>query len=789
MLYIANSETIGALSGGGSLGGGIVIASAQGLTVSQSSATTYSGVLSGAGAFLKAGSGTLTINGTNTFAGGTTISAGNLTLAGGAALADSGAVSIADAAGAVLHISANETIGSLSGGGSNGGNVSIASAQVLTVNQTTSATFAGRIVGSGALTKAGSGTLTLSGANTLSGNISISAGNLTLTGGSALSDTGNVTFSNTAGAVLYIANSETIGNISGGGSTGGNIVIEAGQSLTVNQTSGSTYSGSISGAGSLVKNGSSTLTLNGNSTLSSVTINSGTLKLDTSNPNSTGGSAQITITNVAGASLNINQSQNLASISGGGTTGGGITIASGKILTLGQDIDTLFAGVISNSGNLTKNGAGTLTLSGNNTYTGATTINAGTLQIGNGSTTGSLSTSSTITNNASLAFNRSNTVTQGTEFRNVITGTGVVAQVGTGTLVLNGNNTYSGKTLVQSGTLAFTFGNTTATATQALGTNTALDLGVADVSSGLLDYTGTGSATLAKNINALGHGNDTIRNSGTGLLTLSGTLTKNGTTLTLNGGANGINITGSIAGSNPNSDLVVSGGNVTLSSANTYNGPTIINSGTLTANATNALGTTTNIDINGGSLLVTAADAVSDSAGINLNGGRLAVSGNFNENVGALTLSSNSVIDFSGFSGVLRFGGIGSWAANATLAIWNWSGTTYWGTQVNNYANPSNLVFTDNSSISSNLANISFYSDSGNSFVGSGFEVSGFSGGGSQIIAVPEAETWVAATILTAAAAYTAIRRRRKSFRFPLRRTPATIRRKSFRFPLRRTPA
>jgi hypothetical protein len=161
--------------------------------------------------------------------------------------------------------------------------------------------------------------------------------------------------------------------------------------------------------------------------------------------------------------------------------------------------------------------------------------------------------------------------------------------------------------------------------------------------------------------------------------------------------------------------------------------------------------------------LVKAENSVNDNAVINLNGGRMAVSGTFNETVGALTLSANSTIDFAGFSGVLRFSGVGSWAPSANLAIWNWSGTTYWGTQVNNYQNPSNLVFTTvNSTLTSNLANISFYSDNGNSFVGSGFEVSGFAGGGSEIIAVPETETYLYAVALLAGVVIQYLRRRAK---------------------------
>jgi hypothetical protein len=144
---------------------------------------------------------------------------------------------------------------------------------------------------------------------------------------------------------------------------------------------------------------------------------------------------------------------------------------------------------------------------------------------------------------------------------------------------------------------------------------------------------------------------------------------------------------------------------------------------------------------------------VNSSANINLGGGTLAVSGDFNQNVGALTLSADSVIDLEGFSGILRFGGL-SWAntsPNATLAIWNWSGTTVWGTQVNDWQNPSQVVFANDANLTAeNLAKISFYSGSGSGFIGTAFEqgfaISGFTG--TQIIPVPEPETWVTAVLL-----------------------------------------
>lgn len=66
--------------------------------------------------------------------------------------------------------------------------------------------------------------------------------------------------------------------------------------------------------------------------------------------------------------------------------------------------------------------------------------------------------------------------------------------------------------------------------------------------------------------------------------------------------------------------------------------------------------------------------------------------------------------------------------------------------------------------LSSYLNRISFYSDNGSSFAGNGFEV-GFSGGGAEIIAVPEPETYVTLLLLLTGAVVQWIRRRQPTSR------------------------
>ncbi len=210
------------------------------------------------------------------------------------------------------------------------------------------------------------------------------------------------------------------------------------------------------GHGDVVMDGSGTLTLSGANTYSGRTIvNSGIVAVSSDdNLGTVPDSATAGRIVINGGTLEAMADFTLADTRGialGPTTGSG----SGTIqIDSGYTVD--YAGIIADndgSSDFYKTGDGTLILAGDSTYAGVTTIDGGTLQIGNGGTTGSINVNSEIIDNATLVFNQSDTVTQGTEFNSLISGTGGVSQNGSDVLILNGANVYEGPTAVNSGVL------------------------------------------------------------------------------------------------------------------------------------------------------------------------------------------------------------------------------------------------------------------------------------------------------------------------------------------------
>lgn len=103
---------------------------------------------------------------------------------------------------------------------------------------------------------------------------------------------------------------------------------------------------------------------------------------------------------IAGDTLNLTTTGNqvIGSLSG---VAGTLVILGESRLTTGSPASSTFAGVISGTGALIKEGAGVLTLTGANTYTGYTIISAGTIAIGAG---GSLSPNSHVALDAAARF-------------------------------------------------------------------------------------------------------------------------------------------------------------------------------------------------------------------------------------------------------------------------------------------------------------------------------------------------------------------------------------------------
>ena len=151
----------------------------------------------------------------------------------------------------------------------------------------------------------------------------------------------------------------------------------------------------------------------------------------------TGSNAYSGTTTVSGGTLQFNGAT--SSVSG--------NFSNLATLAFTQGANSSLSGNISGSGSLVQSGKEVLTLTGSNSYTGGTTISAGKLEIGNGGTTGSIV--GNVSNSGALEFDRSDTVV----FGGAIRGTGSLDQLGNGTLVLTGSNSYTGGTTIDAGVL------------------------------------------------------------------------------------------------------------------------------------------------------------------------------------------------------------------------------------------------------------------------------------------------------------------------------------------------
>ncbi|WP_312365952.1 autotransporter domain-containing protein [Ensifer sp.] len=353
----------------------------------------------------------------------------------------------------------------------------------------------------------------------------------------------------------------------------GNIAINNGATLTIEQSANGSLSSAITGNGSLIKTGSGTLTLGGMNTYTGATsiVAGGTLAL--SGQGRINASSGLTADGIFDVSAAVSPS--VKSLVGSGQ----VELGS-KSLNITNATGT-FSGAINGTGGISVSG-GTQVLTGANTFSGQAGINNGaTLQIGNGGTGGSLV--GNINNSGAVVFNSSSSLLYGGS----ITGNGTFSQLGTGTLTLTATNSTAGAVTIGTGsTLQLGNGGTSGW------------IGGSGNFLGVITNNGTLVYNRSDNVSHAGTfgGTGTITQAGTGKLTLTGNNSLFAGSTSVTGGTALIN--GQLGG-NVN---VASGG--TLGGSGRIGGDVAIN-GTLSAG--NSPGTLTiggDLTLNAGSTSV-----------------------------------------------------------------------------------------------------------------------------------------------------------------------------------------
>ena len=661
------------------------------------------GGLTGSGALTKNGSGTLILGGNSSYSGVTTINAGVLEIA------DSGRL----------------------GGGAYSANITNNGSFIYSGSN--NQTLTGVISGTGGLIMNGPGVLTLNATSNFSGGVTLNNGTLFIMNGAAIGN-GTLTINggnlnqNTGSAVTLSNNNAQIwnGNFTAINQNSlnlgaGAVTVNDDITVTVNANT-LTVSGVINGAGyNLTKAGSGILQLgNANSTVSSWTVNGGTLRGGTNagtfgygstlnlvsgtltaGPNFVAaGDFSSNALNVLGDfTLNNNSSANnnpstwyqfksltigantLNVTASGSTAEGNISIRDGVTLTGNATINVTgmlnamtlaYNGSVSGGYGLTKAGNGTLRLIGAGNHTGDTVISGGVLEIQDiqGST---ISGNTTLNNNfITLAS------TDGIVAGQAVSGTGIRA----GTYILSINSTTNTITLSQTASatgsnVSLSFAQTSGSlagstldydnqgGTVSFGQSTAITLGGLKGSQNL-SLTNSNSAAVALTIGANNQtttysgalsGNGSLVKVGTGTLTLSGNNIYTGTT-TISTGTLQISSSGLLGGGSYSGDIANSGDFVFGSNSNQTLSGVISGSGGITKNGTSTL---------------TLTGSSNYSGGTTLNTGTLVIGNTAAAGIGTITQSSgSSLLKFDGvppkFDPVVMRGFVGVWGWFRCLA-------------------------------------------------------------------------------------------------------------------------
>lgn len=584
-------------------------------------------------AIVKSGAGTWSLglaNTLNTFTGGITINAGTLragTAAGGQALGSTNAITLANTAGAILDLSVantSQTIGSLAGGGTTGGNVTLANSIVLTLGlDNTNTSFAGVISGgTGAIIKTGTGTQTLTGTNTYTGSTRINLGTLALDFSAATAPATNIISSssalNLAGGTLSLIGKASTTNSQTFAST----TLTAGNASALSLAANVTANPLLLNLGAITRNAGTTLDITLPTGTQSASNGLRTTTTNVSNNVFTNGSnvAYATIGGTTWAGRTGAGTQNLVAFTdaGGSYSTGNANYTATRNIDV-TDGDAPAAAFTVNT--LRFNGNHTLTLQGTNNV-----VSTGGVLV----TPGSTSTITGGTLRSSAAADALQFINFGTQLtiNSVIADNGVDPTVltlaGPGTTILNGENTYTGATHITGGTVKVGH-------TQALGTSATVNL--ADNANAVLDLNG-----FDLTIGSLAGGGTQGTSGQATFGTSGGTVALGSRTLTVGNSTNTV-FGGTITGAG-GSLVKVGSGELLLHGANTFTGGVVIKAGTLSA-----AGVTGNNAFGSGT--ITLGDSAGGSANVTLRVGTTL-------GVGGLYVYNNPIVLAANTTGILN---------------------------------------------------------------------------------------------------------------------------------------